>query len=271
VTGRTGGRAGIGGVPTLISPFHLDEPLADLPTDGRRLDVVVSDGPMPQRLIGPYRQVAAAVADAVGPPTGRPVTDPLVVVSGDCNTSLGTLTGLQRAGVDPSIVWFDAHGDFHTAATTTSGYLGGLALAMLVGDDDLGLADAVGLTPIAADRVVLVDARDLDPAERERLDASAVTRLPVGELTDATLPPGPIYLHLDVDVIDAAACPDLRFPAGGGPSPTGVAAAVRRALDSGRVVAVGLACTWTEEGLTTQDTAELVARLGFAGPLRTGR
>jgi arginase len=257
-------------VPTLISPFHLDEPLADLPTEGRRLDVVASDGPMPQKLVGLYRQVAAAVADAIRPATGR-APEPIVVVSGDCNTSLGTLTGLQRAGVDPSIVWFDAHGDFHTAATTTSGYLGGLALSLLVGDDDLGLADAVGLTPIAEDRVVLVDARDLDPPEVERLAASAVTHLPIDRLDGTTLPPGPIYLHLDVDVIDAAACPDLRFPADGGPSTTDVVAAIRRVLDSGRVVAVGLACTWTEKGLTTEETTELVARLGFAGQLPTGR
>src|SRR5687767_2386436 len=130
-------------MPTLISPYHLDELLTDLPATGRRLDLTLPDGAMPGRLAGLYRGVAAAVAEALGGSH-----DPLVVASGDCNTSLGVLTGLQRAGIDPSIVWFDGHGDFHTAATTTSGYLGRLALALLVGDDDLGLAAAVGLTPI---------------------------------------------------------------------------------------------------------------------------
>jgi arginase len=246
---------------TLISPFHLDEPLASLPVTGRRLDATLPDEAMPGRLVGLYRGVADAVAEAVQA-AGRS-DRPLVVVSGDCNTSLGVLTGLQRAGIDPAIVWFDGHGDFHTAASTTSGYLGGLALALLVGDDDLGLAAGVGLTPIAEDRVVLVDARDLDPAERVRLEASAVTRLPVDELEAATLPSGPIYLHLDVDVIDAAACPGLRFPATDGPSPDDVVAAVRRVLDSGRVVAVGLACTWEPGHLARPETVELVQRLGL--------
>jgi len=244
-------------VTTLISPFHLDEPLTALPVSGRRLDVDIAGEVMPGRLVDLYRGVASAVADAVTDGSDGP----LVVVSGDCNTSLGTLAGLQRAGVDPAIVWFDGHGDFHTAATTTSGYLGGLALALLVGDDDLGLAAGVGLTPIAEERVVLVDARDLDPAERVRLDASAVRRLAVDELVEATLPPGPIYLHLDVDVIDAAACPGLRFPAADGPSPDAVVAAVERVLGSGRVVAVGLACTWGPDHLDRPETVDLVQRL----------
>jgi arginase len=245
-------------VTTLISPFHLDEPLAALPVSGRRLDVHAAAGAMPGRLIDLYRGVADAVAVAAGASGER-----LVVVSGDCNTSLGTLTGLQRAGIDPSIVWFDGHGDFHTAATTTSGYLGGLALAMLVGDDDTGLAAGVGLAPIAQERAVLVDARDLDPAERVRLDASAVRRLAVDEVVEATLPPGPIYLHLDVDVVDAAACPGLRFPATDGPSPEAVVAAVRRVLASGRVPAVGLACTWGPDHLDRPETIDLVRHLAL--------
>jgi len=57
-------------------------------------------------------------------------TLPVLVVSGDCTTSLGIIAGLQRAGRDPGIVWIDAHGDFDTEATSPSGYLGGLALAL---------------------------------------------------------------------------------------------------------------------------------------------
>ena len=51
---------------------------------------------------------------------------PVMVVSGDCTTSLAVIAGLQRAGRDVGIVWIDAHGDFNTEATTPSGYLGGM-------------------------------------------------------------------------------------------------------------------------------------------------
>jgi arginase len=31
-----------------------------------------------------------------------------VVLSGDRTTALGTVAGLQHAGIDPGIIWFDA-------------------------------------------------------------------------------------------------------------------------------------------------------------------
>jgi arginase len=51
-------------------------------------------------------------------------------------------------------------------------------------------------------------------------------------------------VHVDLDVIDAAALPGLRVPAAGGPSADQVAGALRLLLGTGRVAAVGLACTW---------------------------
>ena len=52
----------------------------------------------------------------------------MVVASGDCLTALGTVAGLQAAGADPAVVWFDAHGDVQTPETTSSGYLAGMSL-----------------------------------------------------------------------------------------------------------------------------------------------
>ena len=103
------------------------------------------------------------------------VRDP-VVLSGDCVTALAVLAGVQRSGIDAALVWFDAHGDFHTEQTTSSGYLGGLPLAKAVGRGDLSLPDALRLTPLAEDRVLLVDARDLDPPEVVALRGSQVRR-----------------------------------------------------------------------------------------------
>ena len=111
-----------------------------------------------------------ALADAVAG-ADRPV-----VVSGGCNASVGVLAGLQRGGSDPAVVWFDAHGDVQTLETTASGYLGGIALRLLVGYRPELIADRLGLRPLAEDRVVLVDARDLDPPEAEYLAGAAIRR-----------------------------------------------------------------------------------------------
>jgi hypothetical protein len=49
---------------------------------------------------------------------------------------------------------------------------------------------------------------------------------------------------VDLDVIDSAALPGLLFPAPGGPAPAAVTAALRTVLATGRVAALGVACTW---------------------------
>jgi len=140
-----------------------------------------------------------------------------VVLSGDCNTSAGVMAGLQRAGVDPAIVWFDAHGDVQTLETTTSGYLGGLALRLLTWVP--ARADRpprLGLRPVPEERIVLAGPRNLDPPEVTYLAGAAIRRREVAALTAADLPAGPFYVHMDMDVIDGAGLPGLRFPAPGG-------------------------------------------------------
>jgi arginase len=223
-----------------LVPYHLDEHLpafeAPIPPDA----TVVADlppGDAWQRMAVLYEQVARSVAAAV-----RLGSSP-TVVSGDCTTSLGTMSGLQRTGIDPAVVWFDAHGDVQTLETTASGYLGGLPLRILVGYRPELIAAAIDLAPVAEDRVLLVDARDLDPPEVEYLARSAIRRCAVREAATA-LPDGPLYLHLDLDVVDPDELPGLLFPAPGGPSLLTVAEAVRDILATGRVTAFGVACTW---------------------------
>jgi arginase len=80
-----------------------------------------------------------------------------VVVSGDCTTALGTVAGLQRAGIDPGIVWFDAHGDVQTVETTASGHPGGLPLRLLTGYRPELIAARILPTDLAARTFVGID------------------------------------------------------------------------------------------------------------------
>jgi arginase len=218
-------------------PYHLDEYLPDLDLTVTGYDTVTVDlppGDTWHRLAYLYSTVAGRVATLTRP----------VVYSGDCTTSLGTVAGLQRSGVDPAVVWFDGHGDVQTVETTGSGYIGGMPLRILVGYRTELIADQLGLRPVAESDVVLVDARDLDPPEAEYLGTAAIRRCAVADVGPETLPDKPIYLHVDLDVVDPADLPGLRFPAPGGPGLAAVGAALRRVLATGRVVAVGIGCTW---------------------------
>jgi arginase len=167
-----------------------------------------------------------------------------MVMSGDCTTSMGTVTGLQRAGLDPAIVWFDGHGDVQTLETTASGYLGGMALRILTGYRPELIAASLGLRAVIEERVLLVDARDLDPPEEEYLTGSAIRRSQVEEVSAELLPEGPLYLHVDFDVVDPGELPGLLFPAPDGPGLAPVSQAIRRVIATDRVVAFGAACTW---------------------------
>ena len=148
----------------------------------------------------------------------------------------------ERAGrgIEAGIVWFDAHGDVQTLETTTSGYLGGLPLRLLVGYRPELIASRLGLHAVPERQVALVGARDLDPPEVSYLAAAQIRRCEVDELDAAGLPGGPLYVHLDLDVIDPAQLPGLRFPAPGGPSPAQVAGALDMLLGTGRVAAIGV-------------------------------
>ncbi|TDD51416.1 arginase family protein [Saccharopolyspora elongata] len=240
-------------------PYHLDERLPEpglpLPSSAATVEIPLPDGDVWQRLGALYSVAVdevARVADRGEVPT---------VVSGDCMVSLAVLAGLQRAGTDAAIVWFDAHGDVQTVETTESGYVGGMPLRIAVGYRPELIADRLGLRPLPEDRALLVDARDLDEAEVEYLATSDIVRCGVDEITEDVLPDGPLLLHIDLDVIDTAELPGMSFPVGGGPSRSAVLTAIRRILSTGRVRAFDVACTWRPDEQHGEARARVLADL----------
>jgi arginase len=227
---------------TILVPYHIDDPVPDLdvplPADVTITTELAQSSDRWQWLGTLYTQVAAAVASTVEAGVVP------IVLSGDCLTALGTVAGLQQAGVEPAIIWFDGHGDVQTLETTHTGYLGGLPLRILVGYRPELIADQLGLRAVPEARTVLVDARDLDPPESDFLATAAIRRVPVPDVSTMELSDGPLYLHLDLDVVNPAELPGLLFPAEGGPDLDAVFGAVRHLRQTGRVVAIGVACTW---------------------------
>jgi arginase len=230
-------------------PYHIDEYLPDLDLP-LAPDVTVAaelpDGDAWSRVAAVQLCTRDAVEDSVRRGE-RPV-----VVAGDCMASLGTLAGLQRAGLDPGIVWLDAHGDVQTLETTASGYLGGLPLRIAVGYRPELIATRLGLRPVPEHRALLVGARDLDPPEVDYLRQAEIRQFTTAELTAAVLPDGPLYLHVDLDVIDPDEVPRLRFPAPSGPTLADVTETLRRVIATGRVAAICLACTWYPDSAAAQ-------------------
>jgi arginase len=248
----------------VVAPWHLDEHIADFPVPVGTVAAIgppLPDGGVPGRVTVLHRALADAVAA-----TARPL-----LLSGDCPAGLAVAAGLQRRHREIVVVWLDAHGDFNTPATTISGYLGGMPVAMLAGRAPELFADPLGLRPVPEHNIVLAGARDLDPAERDALAASQVRHIPAtaDAIRAALSELGglPVYLHVDVDLMDSTEVPGLRFPAGPGPALRDVEDCLTAITASANVVAACLACAWLPGQVGRPPAREAIARL--AGALGT--
>jgi arginase family enzyme len=184
-----------------------------------------------------------------------------VTALGRCAAALATLPVLARHRPDAVVVWCDGHADLNTPGTTTTGFLGGLALAGPLGLWASGLG--AGLVPGS---VVLVGARDLDPAERRLVADGVVDLVPPGPdlpaLLAAVLGDRPRWLHVDCDVLEPGDVPTgYHVPGGLALADLAAAAAV---VAAGEVVGVQVAELVADgaEAVTAAGVARLVAALG---------
>jgi arginase len=156
-------------------------------------------------------ELQRAVALAVSVALGRG-SFPLVL-SGNCNVAVGVVAGIRTArGTSPAVCWFDAHADFNTPETTSGGFLDGMAVSMLTGHCWRELTGQVpGFTPIPESQVLMIGTHDVDPLERDLIEASSIRiaaqppniASDLDGITNAAGTPD-VYLHLDLDSLDAS-------------------------------------------------------------------
>ncbi len=129
-----------------------------------------------------------------------------LVIAGDPAIALTTLPTVARMHPEVRVLWLDGHAAFHTPATTSSGYLGGMALAGACGLWETGFDGQ-----IAGEHVVLCGVRELQEGERENLAQAGVTvigsSLETLVFMQNALDGAAVYVHLDVDVLDPATMP----------------------------------------------------------------
>lgn len=135
---------------------------------------------------------------------------PRLLIGGDCFSALPVVSA-HRDEIE-RVYWFDAHGDFHDEATTSTGFLGGMTFATLTGRACDRLLEILGADPVDPSRCTHVGGRAWDEDERERMLAAGV------ELLSA--PPSRIesrsHVHIDVDCLDIDEVPNVTHPSPGG-------------------------------------------------------
>lgn len=121
-----------------------------------------------------------------------------LLLAGDCSIAVSTLPVVVRHRPDAWVVWIDAHADFNTPESSPSGFLGGMPLAGACGLWETGFG--AGVDPA---RVAMLGVRDVDGGERVLLDTNGVGR----PETPADLAGLPVFVHLDLDVLDPSVLP----------------------------------------------------------------
>jgi arginase len=198
--------------------------------------------------VGTLGIIGGQIADevAAGLNDGKNV----ILAGGNCNSLPAMIGGIQK-GLGPTkrigLVWFDAHGDFNTPKTTLSGMLGGMPVAVSAGlcYGDWRVANRQEV-PLPTDRIVMVDVRNLDADEEKLIRATDVTVVPVEgsefktAIQELASKVDVIYLHIDLDILDESYVPTHRTKEPNGPDVDTTLAAMKTAIDTGKVEAIGM-------------------------------
>jgi arginase len=155
-------------------------------------------------------------------------------VGGDHSLSMGTISGVARhckaVGKPLFVLWVDAHGDFNTPATSETGNIHGMPLALLCGEPDFGpeydgewrgLVDPRHVTIFGARSIdrperQLLELRGVDVIDMRRIDEMGVVALMREVLAKVEAVGGHLHVSLDVDAIDPAIAPGAGTPVAGG-------------------------------------------------------
>ncbi|MGW6197838.1 arginase family protein [Kribbella sp. NPDC055110] len=151
----------------------------------------------------------------------------VVLLGGECSNLLGPALALKRLG-RYGVVYIDGHSDFRTVDNSPYvGAAGGEALALVTGRGQVDLTDLEGLGPYTRDTdVVLLGIRADDeyvgdvekagipvwPASKIADDPNAAARGTLAHLAELD----GFWVHLDVDILDAAIMPAVDSPDPGG-------------------------------------------------------
>jgi arginase len=157
-----------------------------------------------------------------------------VFLGGDHSLSMGTLAGVAMhcatIGKPLFVLWVDAHGDFNTPATSETGNIHGMPLALLCGEPDFGPAfDGPWRGAIDPRQVTVFGARSIDRPERQLLETRGVNVIDMRDIDETGVvalmrevlarveaAQGHLHVSLDVDVVDPAIAPGAGTPVAGG-------------------------------------------------------
>ena len=178
-----------------------------------------------------------------------------LVVGGDHSCAIGTWSGMHRALADCGalgLIWIDAHMDSHTFATTPSGQIHGMPLAVLLGHGEAALTGIGGPeAKLRPEHVCLIGVRSFEAGEAALLQKLGVRVFAMDEVNRRGLAAvfgealaivrhgtAGFGVSIDLDALDPEEEPGVGTPVPGGLRRAELAAALARLRDDPAFVAM---------------------------------
>ncbi len=217
--------------------------------------------------------LSAAMQNALG--EGFPI-----VMGGDHSLALGSVAGAaahaRAVGRPLFLLWLDAHSDFHTPDSTTTGNLHGTPVAYIAGR--AGFDDFPAFPqPVPAQNICLFGIRSVDPAEHAALleheveindmrvlDEQGIVAPLRAFLERVRAADGMLHVSLDVDFLDPSIAPAVGTTVPGGTTFREAHLVMELLHESGLVTSldmVELNPFLDERGRTAKIMVDLVASL----------
>ena len=92
-----------------------------------------------------------------------------IVIGGDSSVSIASALASAKANVDVGLIWIDAHSDYHTFESTTTGNICGLSLAAINGYKCSELRTYFDGKIIQPSKTVIIGGGDLDDKESSKV------------------------------------------------------------------------------------------------------
>jgi arginase len=206
------------------------------------------------KALGEISAWTAALADAAYAASGDGMP---IFLGGDHSMSAGTVSGVARRAAELSrplfVLWLDAHPDFHTLETTTSGNLHGVPLAYATGQPGFDGYFPKVAAAVDPTRVCALGIRSVDPAERVALARAGVTVHDMRTVDEHGIAPllraflervaaeeGMLHVSLDVDFLDPSIAPAVGTTVPGGATFREAHLVMEMLHDSGLVTSLDL-------------------------------
>lgn len=201
-----------------------------------------------EQVIDFSEKLAAAVDESV-----KSGAFPLIL-GGDHSLSIGSLAGISPHYENLGVIWYDAHGDLNDSASSPSGNIHGMPLAIScgVGDEKLVNIHKTGIK-VKPENVVLIGMRDLDEGEKKYIKDENILTFTMRDIEEKGISAvmsetleyleaktDGIHLSLDVDALDPAETPGTGTPVDEGLSLWETLLAMNMLHESGKITSMDL-------------------------------